>query len=233
MSRTDEPAQSRAILFDLGNTLVDYYRPPEFPAILRECLGNLVRSVGLSDGVVDRDLLPRAVELGRERDDLRVVPLWARLRSLLAAHGGAPEDREDDLCQAFMKPIFATARLDDAAPGVLDELRARGIRTAIVSNTPWGSPAHLWRAELARHELLDRVDRVVFCVEVGWRKPHPAPFRRALELLSVPASRASFVGDDPRWDVAGARSAGLESVLLSADNVAGADRTIRRLEELL
>jgi putative hydrolase of the HAD superfamily len=57
----------------------------------------------------------------------------------------------------------------------------------------------------------------VFCVDVGWRKPHPAPFHRALALLSVPASEAVFVGDDPRWDIVGAERVGLRPILLSPD----------------
>jgi FMN phosphatase YigB (HAD superfamily) len=69
--------------------------------------------------------------------------------------------------------------------GVLRSLRHQGIKTAIVSNTPWGSSANAWRAELARHELLDAVDATVFCMDVGWRKPHRAPFDRALSLLAA------------------------------------------------
>jgi putative hydrolase of the HAD superfamily len=132
-------------------------------------------------------------------------------------------------------PIFACAKLDVEAPRVLAELRRRGVKTGIVSNTPWGSPAAAWRAELDRHGLLDKVDAVVFCVDVGWRKPHPAPFHRALECLSVAASEAVFVGDDPRWDVLGAERVGLRPVLLAPDGVPGDTpyTVIRRLAEVL
>jgi putative hydrolase of the HAD superfamily len=85
-----------------------------------------------------------------------------------------------------------------------------------VSNTPWGSPADAWRAELTRHGLLDRVDAAVFCMDVGWRKPHRAPFDRALSLLEVAPADALFVGDDHRWDVVGAQNAGLRPVLLES-----------------
>ena len=64
----------------------------------------------------------------------------------------------------------------EAAERAYQALRSRGIKTAIVSNTPWGSPADAWRAELTRHGLLDKVDATVFCMDVGWRKPHRAPF---------------------------------------------------------
>jgi putative hydrolase of the HAD superfamily len=97
-----------------------------------------------------------------------------------------------------------------------------------VSNTPWGSPAASWKEELARHGLLDQVD-------VGWRKPHPAPFQRALTHLEVPASEAIFVGDDPRWDVLGAESVGLHPLLLLNGSAVGfpSCTTIARLEEVL
>jgi FMN phosphatase YigB (HAD superfamily) len=87
----------------------------------------------------------------------------------------------------------------------------------LLSKTPWGSPAAAWQEELDRHGLLHKVDAVVFCVDVGWRKPHPARFHRALELLPVPASEAVFVGDDPRWDMVSAERVGLRPILLSSD----------------
>ena len=97
----------------------------------------------------------------------------------------------------------------------------QGLGRAHRANTPWGSPAAPWRRELERHGLLQRCDATVFCVEVGWRKPHPAPFRRVLELLSVSASRAAFVGDHPQWDILGAEQSGLTPILLSERLPAG------------
>jgi hypothetical protein len=45
--------------------------------------------------------------------------------------------------------------LDRDALPLLESIRQRGIKTAIVSNTPWGSSASVWRNELARHGLLE------------------------------------------------------------------------------
>jgi putative hydrolase of the HAD superfamily len=76
------------------------------------------------------------------------------------------------------------------------------------------------------------VDAVVFCVDVGWRKPHQAPFSRALSALGVTASEAIFVGDDPQWDMVGARNAGIRPVLLGPDG-SGEHHTIENLREVL
>ena len=180
------------------------------------------------------ELFLRALELNREAPDLAVRPLANRICELFPTCMGRVEDEIDRICRAFMDPIFACAKVNDAAADVLDELRALGIRTGIVSNTPWGSPAALWREELIRHSLLHRVDVVVFCVDVGWRKPHPAPFLAALQQLHATAQDAFFVGDDPRWDVEGARRAGLRPLLLSVDAEHRADCTvIRNLREVV
>lgn len=205
---------TRAVLFDLGNTLVSYYRVDEFPAVLRCCLAachtELKHPISAD---VDEELFDRALALNREASDHRVRPLAERLIALF------PESQNDPLAlerltAAFLRPIFATASLDPDAISVLETLRARGTAVAIVSNTPWGSAAAAWRNELKRHGLLALVDTTVFCVEVGYRKPHPAPIRRALEALNASARDAIFVGDDIRWDVLGARAAGVRPLLL-------------------
>jgi HAD superfamily hydrolase (TIGR01509 family) len=139
-----------------------------------------------------------------------------RLRELFGEYESLDEASALALGTAFLKPIFAMARLDPQAVPLLEALRGRGIKTAIVSNTPWGSPAYAWRAELERHGLLDTVDATVFCMDVGWRKPHRAPFDRALSLLDVAPADALFVGDDHRWDIVGAQNAGLRPVLLES-----------------
>jgi len=208
----------RAILFDLGNTLVGYYTSGEFPVVLRRCVRECASALGQTeDRGRDEDLFERALLLNREQSDYAVWPLSARLQELFGAYESIDEASAEALATTFLKPIFAIARLDPQAIPLLEALRGRGIKTAIVSNTPWGSPASAWRAELSRHGLLDKVDATVFCMDVGWRKPHRAPFDRALSLLDVAPADALFVGDDHRWDIVGAQNAGLRPVLLESD----------------
>jgi putative hydrolase of the HAD superfamily len=206
---------TRAVLFDLGNTLVSYYRADEFPNVLRRCLATCLAELKPATTTEpDEELFNLALSLNQEASNHAVRPLAERLSTLF------PEHRNDTrvverLSTAFLKPIFATACLDPDAIPVLEALRTQGHSLAIVSNTPWGSAARAWRDELNRHGLFAAVHTAVFCVEVGFRKPHPAPFRRALEALDVSARDALFVGDDARWDVLGARAAGLRPLLVA------------------
>lgn len=204
----------RAVLFDLGNTLVSYYQPADFMPILRRSLQACLSTLG--HGPLGREaqtaLVHQALELNQERADLAVWPLEERLR-VLFSHYTPDTTLTERLCGAFLGPIFSTARVSRDALPVLAALKRKGVKTAIVSNTPWGSSGHAWRLELARHGLI--ADAIVFCTDVGWRKPHPTPFRRALEMLDVAAKEAVFVGDDPVWDVEGANGAGVRPILLA------------------
>jgi putative hydrolase of the HAD superfamily len=202
----------KAVLFDLGNTLVSYYQRHEFPGILEEAVNGCVKH--LRDAGVwfrEEGLWDRVKEQDHESPGHRVYPLEDRLGHMF---GVRDEETLDALCKAFTEPIFSLAVLYEDVKPTLGELRMRGVKTAIVSNTPWGSPAGLWRQELDRLGLSQLVDGAVFCRDVGWRKPDPRVFTHALALLGVEVGDALFVGDDPRWDIEGPRALGMKATLL-------------------
>lgn len=76
-----------------------------------------------------------------------------------------------------------------------------------------GDP-HIQRAKLRALGLADSFDAVVFSDELGrgYRKPHPAPFERALRLLGVDAAATVHVGDRCRQDVEGAAAVGMRAI---------------------
>jgi FMN phosphatase YigB (HAD superfamily) len=147
---SSEPVE--AVLFDLGNTLVSYYRSDEFAPILRRCVASAAAVLDEHLGSARTDVggaFERALRRNAERRDYRVWPLGERLERVfeLESPAAALVARLGD---AFLGPIFATARIDPAAVETLKSISRLGLKTAIVSNTPWGSPAAVWRAERAR-----------------------------------------------------------------------------------
>jgi putative hydrolase of the HAD superfamily len=119
----------------------------------------------------------------------------------------------------------------DVVPA-LDALRAAGLRLGVVSNWGWAAPELLHLLELARH-----FEAFAISSRVGYQKPHPAIFRHALDLLEAGPEEAIHVGDDPETDVAGARRAGIEAVLVTRREEApvgtGAAAVVRDLAELV
>jgi HAD superfamily hydrolase (TIGR01509 family) len=226
MSRYD------AVLFDLGNTLVSYYEMPDFPAILSagiEATASCLEGHGIPLPSSDQVNQRVGVE-NHEAGDYCVRPLEERLSRIFGL-GDVEPAVAAAMCHAFMGPIFAIAQLYSDTLPTLRELRARGIRTAVVSNSPWGSPVGLWQDELERHGIMPLLDAAVFCGDIGWRKPDPRIFHHTMQQLGVSADRSLFVGDDPRWDIVGPRNVSMEAMLI--DRAGVADGSIRSLEEVV
>ncbi len=90
---------------------------------------------------------------------------------------------------------------------VLWALRARGFRTAILSN---GSPAML-DALVSRAGLAGAFDAVLSVDAVGVFKTHPNAYRYALDALSLPASAIAFQSSNA-WDAFAASDFGMHVV---------------------
>jgi putative hydrolase of the HAD superfamily len=202
-------ANVRAVLLDALGTLVRLEPPaPRLRASVRERLGVDVGDEAAGQAMRAEISFYRA-NLHRGRDGASLAALRDAcaqvVRSELALDAPLGDVRDALLAAIRFTPY------DDVVPA-LARLRADGMHLAVVSN---------WDASL--HEMLDRtglrghVDVVVSSVEVGFAKPHPAPFRAALAHLGLAPRDALHVGDSPEEDVAGALAAGVTPVLLDRD----------------
>lgn len=111
----------------------------------------------------------------------------------------------------------------------VQEIRGRGYRTGVVSNSD-GTVAEA--LEIAGFGGL--FEAVVDSTNVGVSKPDPAIFEIALETLGVPAAQTWYVGDSPFHDAGGARAAGLAAAVLvdPLDLAPGGHLAVRSIAEL-
>jgi HAD superfamily hydrolase (TIGR01549 family) len=98
---------------------------------------------------------------------------------------------------------------EDALP-VLEDLRGRGLKLGLLSNT--GRDLD----EFVAHHGID-VDAILTSRIHGKSKPHETIFRAMLEKLDVAAEAAVMVGDDPDDDFAGAHAVGMDAWLVDRD----------------
>lgn len=91
----------------------------------------------------------------------------------------------------------------DVVPA-LDALAEHPIPASVLTN----GTAETTEATLRRAGIRDRFEHVVTVHEVERWKPHPEPYRHAIERAGVPAESAAMVAVHG-WDIAGARRAGL------------------------
>lgn len=90
-------------------------------------------------------------------------------------------------------------------PGVLDALRGRGVRTAILSN---GEPSMLDNAVQAAG-IASLLDAVISVEEVGVFKPDPRVYALASRRLGVNPGEMMFVSSNA-WDAQAAAAAGFQ-----------------------
>lgn len=96
-----------------------------------------------------------------------------------------------------------------ANPSALDlvrEIKALGMRTAILSNIPFDLRAELRSA----FEWLNEFDVQIWSCDHGVIKPDPAIYRICLDALGCVPERALFFDDRPR-NVEGARAVGIQA----------------------
>jgi len=193
----------RAVLFDFAGTLA---MPEERSAWLAACGADAAHG----------DALDRA---GRPGPTAATVP--AELVEVYAARDHDPDAHRaayTGLFATVVDPALATVLYERTlvvegwvayadAVGVLEALRERGIRTAVVSNVGFDS-----RPILEGLGLSSLLDAVVLSYEVGAIKPEPEIFAAALEAVDVVAGEALMVGDHAADG--GAVALGIRSLLL-------------------
>jgi putative hydrolase of the HAD superfamily len=199
-----------AVLFDWGDTLMRW----EWD----DALLDAGHRAGLA--AIGRESLPALTERFRaaylpllyEPGVLEEVEYPGLVRRVLA---DVDVDLDDAQLAAFLEAehdAWAPARqLASTTHALLETLRGDGLKVGLVSNAV--DPPWLLHRDLEQAGVAQRLDAAVFSSEVGWRKPHPAPFERALELLGgVDPPNALFVGDSLANDVAGAGALGMTTV---------------------
>jgi len=220
----------RAILLDALGTLVALAPPaPRLRDELALRFGVRVSS-GQAERAIAAEIAYYRAHLDEGRDAATLREL--RRRCARALCDQLPPEAAalpiDSLTEALLASITFTA-FADVAPA-LAAARSRGMRLVVLSN--WDLSLHDVLAGLGIAPLLDAV---VTSAECGARKPDPRIFAAGLHLAGVAPADAVHVGDSLEEDVAGARAAAIEPVLIRRDGSAGppGTRTVASLSELV
>jgi phosphoglycolate phosphatase len=198
--------------FDLDGTLVD--SAPDLAAAVNHALSTIDRAPITVDAV--RPMMGGGARLMLER--------------ALAATGG-PGDLDalfPELLAHYEAHIANLTRPFPHVIAALDELRARGVTLAVVTN----KLEYLSLKLLNEINILDRFACVIGGDTLGVGKPDPAPVREMVRRCG--GTRPAFVGDTV-YDVKGAQSAGVPCALFlpNGGDPSGADATFSDYAALL
>jgi HAD superfamily hydrolase (TIGR01509 family) len=207
------PPPLRAIFFDAGNTLLrmNYAAIAERLEVLgrRVPADDLQRAewrarVRLDDDVFARRTPGTSTETGSTH---------GRYMRYLLEEAGAGDDALVKAMTEWRLTYNAPAGLwnvvDPDADAALTLARDAGLRTAVFSNSNGTIRGILESLGLARH-----LDFVIDSREVGVEKPDPRIFGLALTRAGLAPAEAVYIGDIYSIDVVGARSAGMDAVLI-------------------
>jgi putative hydrolase of the HAD superfamily len=217
----------RAVIFDWGGTLTPWHTIDHEALWLDVCARHFPadRAAAVADAI-------RKAEFALWRRS-ETSQLSATLDHVFDRAGVTADEAFLDTYYRAFEPHTYTD--PDAGP-LLRELRGRGIRVGVLSNTMWPRSAH--ELVFRRDNVLGLIDAAVYSSEIPWTKPHPEAFRAAMAAVGVtdPAS-CVFVGDRPYDDIYGAKSLGMRGVLMPHSEVPAhdgvvPDAVITRLAEL-
>ena len=210
-------ARIRAVVFDLGGTLVDFPPFPELiPAGFQHAYAQVASTPAL-DGIKRREFVSVLIEeearawkrLGRSPSNDRLSAVIARALDNLRV--SPREDLIAAIEDAFYEYVWSAPTPDADARSTLRSLQDAGMRLALISNTLWQGRQHT--RQLQRDGLLHYFEHCAFSSSKAWAKPHPSIFLETLGLLGVGPAQAVFVGDQPPDDIKGALDAGMFAVL--------------------
>lgn len=124
----------------------------------------------------------------------------------------------------FLQALFAqSVPLPNGALSILQELAASGKWMLGCLNNEAREPNEY---RFSRYNLREVFDAAFSSCYLGLRKPQPAIYRRALDILGKPAERILFI-DDRQENAAAAAAAGIKAIRFD-----GADKLRRDLETL-
>jgi putative hydrolase of the HAD superfamily len=215
-----------AVLFDAGGVLVI----PDGTV-----LGPLLAPYGASTDLGEHH---RAHYGAMRAHDTEDSTGWDAYHRTYVATLGVPSDELADAVDVFRHTFNSMLWRypNEGAAATLRGLAERGVPIGVVSNASGQIEAALRRAGICQVGGGDGA--VVACVVdshvVGVSKPDPAIFVSALDVLELPADRVAYVGDSIRYDVEGARAAGLVPLLLDPYGFGAGDgfERIGALDEL-
>lgn len=199
-----------AVILDVGGVLlVPHY----------ESVGGALEPFGIA---LDADGAERAHYAGIRALDAADEDAYAERHAYLVGYADAVGVQDGQRGEALqrMRQVWSGPTIDlwrQHVRGSVDGLRRlerRGLKLGIVSNADGTIEEQLRRGEICQvgEGLGVPVLAIIDSHIVGVAKPDAEIFRHALEPLGVEPERALYVGDTVRYDVRGARAAGLEPV---------------------
>lgn len=216
----------KAVLFDLGDTLVKSVN-------LIETYQRILKAHGINRS--QEELTAAHVEAGKilgfEYMKTMSDEYWIKRNNIFLEHlnilGRA------DLARIISEQWwdYSDVTLYSDAVETLDQLKQRGLKMGIITNTLETDLAKI----ISKTKLNPNYFDIIVTVNtISRMKPEKEIFDHALNVLKVTPGETLFVGDTVEYDYEGAKKAGLKALLIDRqDKIDGNIEKIHDLREIL
>ncbi len=186
----------KTVLFDLFGTLTTGVANPE---------ARIIESYGLSFD----ELFVEKFVCGTKFTDQA-----SYLKKVIEGIGLEYSPENVERVSVILAAEIAKERILEDCESVLKRFKDAKYRIGLISNAP--NPDY---DMISSNGLKDYFDSVIFSYELGLFKPGKEIFERALKELNAEPNAALMVGNSMKSDMVGARNAGIDGILISADDV--------------
>lgn len=210
----------KAVVFDIGNTLVHYKTPLNWKSLYEPALDSVVQQCNYqlteenyADAICilceyNTRINPREKEVSSDHIWGRILNSWNK------------EIADLPICKEafysfFRNDCFIYADVLE----FLSFLRERNIKTATLSDVPYGMENKYALEDIS--SIIDYIDLPYTSNDIGYRKPNVKGLQVIAEVLGILVQEVLYIGDEEK-DVTCANNAGAVSVLI--------DRGLKGLE---
>ena len=224
----------RAVVFDIGQTLVHYPIPLNWSALYRPAFEHIEQKLGLSLSESAYEHIGKTLAKYNTRINPREKEVPSDLIFTEILEGtGIPCELKEAVKNEFYHYFRCEARVYPEAEKVLAELSSRQVITATLSDVAYGMDNRYALEDI--RPLLEYIRYPYTSNDTGWRKPCGRALEILAEKMGVPAREIAFVGDEVK-DVQCAKNAGAVSVLINRTGETkdyGQDYEIKDLQEII
>ena len=214
MIAADLVADVDLLCLDAGNTVIfldharlaDHLRGATAEPVTAE---GLVRIEGEAKRLAETSALHDCAWGFRDRPG---AASWGKVIGTIVLRAGADPSKIPAVLDVVWRDHELRNLWCKVPPGLgaaLDEIRALGVKVAIISNSEGMLDRLFSDLGIAKH-----FDLVVDSGRVGVEKPDPGIFRVAFDHFGIPPARSLHLGDMFATDVLGARAAGCRHALI-------------------
>lgn len=226
----------KAVIFDLGGTLIQYKNTPlSWKSLYKDAIKGVGKACNkiLTEFELQASIEilncyntrtnPREYEIKAEDIFSEILENWKVEKS----------DYMKESINTFFSFFQMKSKMCDDTMDLLKYMKNNHILSAILTDVPYGMSYEYVRRDTKDFDYL--IDILVTSVEIGMRKPNENGYLKLLKQLNCNPKEVIFVGDEEK-DILGANNIGMTSVLI--DRIAsyksyGEDYKIADLREVI